>query len=124
MFHAPFKRKLIASAIASSSALTEMIKGLTLDEAEKVTNQDIAEYLGGLPEQRSEAPDPLQAAIAVILDVGQQRGTGCGGLGHFFQKRAGHRIEDDAGAYDQKDAEGFIKLNALRLKLLAKRDKS
>lgn len=31
-------------------------------------------------------------------------------------------FEDDAGAYDQKDAEGFIKLNALRLRLLAKRD--
>ncbi|MCB2079586.1 MAG: argininosuccinate synthase, partial [Novosphingobium sp.] len=30
-------------------------------------------------------------------------------------------FEDDAGAYDQKDAEGFIKLNALRLRLLAKR---
>ena len=29
-------------------------------------------------------------------------------------------FEDDAGAYDQKDAAGFIKLNALRLKLLAK----
>ena len=32
-------------------------------------------------------------------------------------------FEDDAGAYDQKDAEGFIKLNALRLKLLAARNK-
>jgi argininosuccinate synthase len=32
-------------------------------------------------------------------------------------------FEDDAGAYDQKDAEGFIKLNALRLKLLARRDR-
>ena len=31
-------------------------------------------------------------------------------------------FEDDAGAYDQKDAEGFIKLNALRLRLLAGRD--
>ncbi len=31
-------------------------------------------------------------------------------------------FEDDAGAYDQKDAEGFIKLNALRLRLLAARD--
>ena len=28
-------------------------------------------------------------------------------------------FEDDAGAYDQKDAEGFIKLNALRLRLSA-----
>jgi argininosuccinate synthase len=30
-------------------------------------------------------------------------------------------FEDDAGAYNQKDAEGFIKLNALRLKLAAKK---
>ena len=33
-------------------------------------------------------------------------------------------FEDDAGAYDQRDAEGFIKLNALRLRLLARRDRS
>jgi argininosuccinate synthase len=32
-------------------------------------------------------------------------------------------FEDDAGAYDQKDAHGFIKLNALRLRLLAQRDR-
>jgi argininosuccinate synthase len=32
-------------------------------------------------------------------------------------------FEDDAGAYDQKDAEGFIKLNGLRLRLLARRDR-
>lgn len=31
-------------------------------------------------------------------------------------------FEDDAGAYDQKDAAGFIKLNALRLRLLARRE--
>ena len=30
-------------------------------------------------------------------------------------------FEDDAGAYDQRDAEGFIKLNALRLRLLGRR---
>jgi len=30
-------------------------------------------------------------------------------------------FEDDAGAYDQKDAEGFIKLNSLRLRIAAKR---
>ena len=33
-------------------------------------------------------------------------------------------FEDDAGAYDQKDAEGFINLNALRLKLLNRRKHS
>ena len=32
-------------------------------------------------------------------------------------------FEDDAGAYDQADAQGFIKLNALRLRLLAMRDR-
>ena len=32
-------------------------------------------------------------------------------------------FEDDAGAYDQKDAAGFIRLNALRLRLLAARDR-
>ena len=33
-------------------------------------------------------------------------------------------FEDDAGAYDQRDAEGFIKLNALRLRLLGRRDQA
>ena len=32
-------------------------------------------------------------------------------------------FEEDAGAYDQADASGFIKINALRLRLLAARDK-
>ena len=79
---------------------------------------------------------PERQMLQALIDRSQQRVEGSvrlklyKGAVHITGRQSTESLydprvvtfEDDAGAYDQKDAEGFIKLNALRLRLLARRD--
>ncbi len=80
---------------------------------------------------------PEREMLQAAIDRSQEHVTGTAriklykGLARCVGRWSDHSLysaehvtfEDDAGAYDQKDAEGFIKLNALRLRLLAMRDR-
>jgi nitrogen fixation NifU-like protein len=66
-----FKTFGCGSAIATSSMVTEMAKGMHIDEAMKITRDDVANELDGLPPQKMHcsnlAADALQAAVKDYL---------------------------------------------------------
>jgi NifU-like protein len=56
-----------AAAIAGASAFTEMIKGKTVEEAAKITREDVSAYLDGVPESKIRCsilgPEAMQDAV-------------------------------------------------------------
>ncbi|HHY11392.1 MAG TPA: Fe-S cluster assembly scaffold protein NifU [Firmicutes bacterium] len=63
------------AAIATSSMVTEMVKGLTLEEAMQISNKEVAEALGGLPTQKLHCSNLAAEAVhAAIKDYRQKKG--------------------------------------------------
>lgn len=65
---AKFKTFGCAAAIATSSTATEMIKGMTVDEALAVTNKRVVEILGGLPPQKLHCSVLAEEAIKKAIE--------------------------------------------------------
>jgi nitrogen fixation NifU-like protein len=85
-----------AAAIATSSMATEMVKGLTIDEALRITNREVAAELGGLPAEKIHcsllAEEALRAAVANYRerknggDVSPPCSVNCGGCDSFEEE--------------------------------------
>ena len=65
---AKFKTFGCAAAIATSSVATEMVKGMTVEEALKVTNKKVVETLGGLPAQKIHCSVLADEAIKKAIE--------------------------------------------------------
>ncbi|MBQ8197379.1 MAG: Fe-S cluster assembly scaffold protein NifU [Clostridia bacterium] len=70
---AKFKTFGCAAAIATSSTATEMVKGMTVEEALKLTNRRVVECLGGLPAQKLHCSVLAEEAIKKAIEDYQSK---------------------------------------------------
>ncbi len=62
-----------AASVASSSILTELVKGKTISEAKKITNQDVLKVLGGLPSVKIHCSDLAIGALKETIKNWEKR---------------------------------------------------
>jgi NifU-like protein len=103
-----FKTFGCGSAIASASALTELCKGKTLDEASKITNKDIAATLDGLPKEKMHCSVMGQEALEAAISYYKT-----GGVKTAAKEKEGSVVCTCFNVTD-KEIERAIKENALK----------
>lgn len=64
-----------ASAIATSSMITQLAKGKTLEEAKKISNKDIIEELEGLPNIKKHCSNLAEEALSAAIDNYEKKGN-------------------------------------------------
>lgn len=67
-----------AAAIATSSVVTELAKGKTLKEAEKITNKEVVEFLGGLPPIKKHCSLLAEEGLKAAIDDYRKKNEGKG----------------------------------------------